>query len=355
MTARFHRLRIAEVRRETAEALSVRFEVPRDLAADYAFVQGQHLTLRTQLNGQELRRSYSVCSGVDDGELRIAIKRVPGGLFSEWAMLQLRAGEAIDVLTPEGGFHTPLDPGHRLHYVAFAAGSGITPILSILRTTLAREPHSRFSLVYCNQRPASALFQEELEDLKDRYLTRFALYNVFTRQPQEVELFNGRLDRSKVNRFLDTLLAPEAIDHAFICGPGGMIDSVRETLLARGLAEAQLHTERFGIPAGSKPPEFSAADAPQAVATMIADGRRSAVNFRESDASLLDAGLRAGLDLPYSCKGGMCCTCRAKLLEGQARMARNFGLEKAEVEAGYILTCQARPLSKRLTLSYDER
>jgi ring-1,2-phenylacetyl-CoA epoxidase subunit PaaE len=355
MTPRFHTLRIAEVLRETADAVSLRFEVPEALRPDYAFTQGQHLTLRTWLDGEEVRRTYSICAGVDDGELRVAVKRVPGGRFSTWATSQLRSGDAIDVMTPDGRFHTPLDPAQARHYVAFAAGSGITPVLSLIKTTLAREPRSRFTLVYCNRRQADVLFREALEDIKDRHLTRFALYHLLSREQQEVELFNGRLDGAKVRAFATTLLPPDTIDEAFVCGPGAMLDEVSATLLQLGVPAAHVHVERFGAPVAATAHHVEARDAAQALITIIADGVRREVEFRTGDASILDAALRAGLDLPYSCKGGMCCTCRAKLLEGQARMDKNYSLEAPDVAAGIVLTCQAHPLSPRLVVSYDER
>jgi ring-1,2-phenylacetyl-CoA epoxidase subunit PaaE len=355
MTPRFHTLRIAEVRRETADAVSLRFDVPAALRSEYAFVQGQHLTLRTRLDGEEVRRTYSICAGVDDGELRVAIKQVAGGRFSTWANRALHSGDRIDVLTPDGRFHTPLDPASARHYAAFAAGSGITPVLSLARTTLRREPRSRFTLLYCNRRQANVLFQEELEDLKDRYLTRFTRYSLFSREHQEVELFNGRLDGAKVKAFADTLLPVDMIDEAFVCGPGAMLDEVAQALQDLGLPPEHVHVERFGVPGTGMAHHAEAGDAPRALITVIADGVRREVEFHEGDPSILDAALRTGLDLPYSCKGGMCCTCRGKLLEGKARMERNYSLEAQEVQAGYILTCQAHPLTDRVVVSYDER
>lgn len=355
MASRFHRLTIAEVRRETADAISVRFAIPDALAAEYAFVQGQHITLKADIGGVELRRSYSICTGVDDGELRVAIKRVPTGAFSTWANSNLRPGDALDVLTPEGRFYTPLAADHRKHYAAFVAGSGITPVLSLIKTALAREPASRFTLVYGNRRQASVLFHEALEDLKDRYLSRFALYHVFSREQQDVGLFNGRLDGAKVRAFVDTLLPIETIDEAFICGPGGMIDEVEAALRACGLAPDHIHTERFGLLQEGAAHHVEPGDAPHARIELIVDGVRRAVDFRNGHASILDAALAAGVDLPYSCKGGMCCTCRAKLLEGRVRMDKNYSLEKRDLDAGFVLICQSHPLTERVVVSYDER
>ncbi|MDH5209416.1 MAG: phenylacetate-CoA oxygenase/reductase subunit PaaK [Burkholderiaceae bacterium] len=355
MTPRFHSLRVAEVRRETPECVSLKFELPDALASEYRFTQGQHLALRATLDGEELRRSYSVCSGCDDGELRVAVKKVPGGRFSAWVNEMLKPGDAIDVMTPEGRFFTPLAPGHDKHYVAFVAGSGITPVLSLIRTTLAREPKSRFTLVYGNRRQTSVMFHEALEDLKDRYLTRFALYNVFSREEQDIELFNGRLDGAKVRAFLATLVPADAIDEAFVCGPATMIDDVEQALLSAGIAREHVHVERFGVPGAAAAAPVDDAAAVQARIGIVIDGVRREVGFHRGQHSILDAGRAAGLDLPYSCKGGMCSTCRGKLLEGQVRMAKNYALEPHEVAAGYVLTCQSYPLSERVLISYDER
>jgi ring-1,2-phenylacetyl-CoA epoxidase subunit PaaE len=354
MTPRFHSLRIREVRRETPECVSLAFDVPAELAAEYRFTQGQHLNLRALLDGEEVRRSYSICSGVDDGELRVAIKKVPGGRFSAWANDRLAAGDAIDVMTPEGRFFTPLDPGQARHYLAFAAGSGITPVLSLVRTTLAREPRSRFTLVYGNRRLASTMFHEALWELKDRYLARFAIYNVFSREAQEVDLFNGRIDAAKARAFLDSLIPVETIDEAFVCGPASMIEEVEGALLAAGVPRGHVHVERFGVP-GAAPQPVDDADAAEARVTLVVDGVRREVDFHRGQHSILEAGRAAGIDLPFSCKGGMCSTCRARLLEGEVKMAKNYALEPHEVAAGYVLTCQSYPLTPRVVISFDDR
>jgi ring-1,2-phenylacetyl-CoA epoxidase subunit PaaE len=354
MTPRFHQLRVVEVRRETPDCVSLKFELPAAVANDYRFRQGQHVALRATLDGEELRRSYSVCSGCDDGELRVAVKKVPGGRFSVWVNESLKPGVAIDVMTPEGRFFTPLAAEHEKHYVAFASGSGITPVLSLIRTTLAREPRSRFTLVYGNRRQASVMFHEALEDLKDRYLTRFRLFNVFSREEQDVDLFNGRIDAAKVGQFLSTLIPVDTIDEAFVCGPASMIDEVEQALLAAGVKREHVHVERFGVP-GAATASIDDAEAAEAKLTLIIDGVKREVDFHRGQHSILEAGRAAGLDLPYSCKGGMCSTCRGKLLEGQVKMAKNYALEPHEVAAGYVLTCQSYPLTERVLISYDER
>ncbi len=355
MTPKFHPLKVAEVRRETADSVSLRFDVPAELADEYRFVQGQHLNIKASVDGDEVRRSYSICAGVNDGELRVAIKKVAGGRFSTWANGGIKVGDVLEVMTPEGRFHTPLDPAQAKHYVAFAAGSGITPILSLIKTTLAAEPHSRFTLVYGNRRQASVMFAEALEDIKNRYLARFTLYNLFSREEQEVPLFNGRLDAAKVAAFVDTLLPVADIDEVFICGPGAMIDEVESALLAAGMSADHIHLERFGVPDSAPAHHVEAGDAPQATIVVVADGLRREMEFHASDPSILDVALRAGMDLPYSCKGGVCCTCRAKVVEGKVRMDKNYTLEQPDVDAGYVLTCQAHPLTERVVISFDER
>jgi ring-1,2-phenylacetyl-CoA epoxidase subunit PaaE len=355
MTPKFHPLRVAEVRRETPDCVSLKFDLPPELADDYRFLQGQHVALRTTFEGEELRRSYSVCAGCDDGELRVAVKKVPGGRFSVWVNEALKAGDTIDVMTPEGRFFTPLAPDNAKHYVAFASGSGITPVLALIRTTLAREPRSRFTLIYGNRRQSSVMFHEALEDLKDRYLTRFALFNVFSREEQDIDLFNGRLDAVKVREFLSALMPVDSIDEAFVCGPATMIDQVEQALVAAGVPREHVHVERFGVPGATASLPVDDADAAQARIGLVIDGVRREIEFHPGQHSILDAGRAAGLDLPYSCKGGMCSTCRGKLLEGQVRMAKNYALEPHEVAAGFVLTCQSYPLTERVLISYDER
>ena len=358
MTPHFHPLRVSEVRRETAECVSIALEVPAALRDAFHFTQGQYLNLRAMLGGEEVRRSYSICSGTDDGELRVAVKAVPGGTFSTYANRELQPGATLEAMPPEGRFFTPLDSFHRKHYVAFAAGSGITPVLSLIKTTLAREPLSRFSLVYGNRNIDAVIFSEQLEDLKDQYLARLALFRVFSRDPQPVELFNGRVDAAKVRELLGTLLPPASIDEAFVCGPDTMPDEVATALEACGVARHHIHLERFGAPA----PRASVAPAPRSPAvagasevTVIADGKQLRLELPEAGPSVLDAALRAGADLPYACKAGVCCTCRAMLVEGEVRMDANYTLSDEELQQGFRLTCQSHPVTPRVVLDYDRR
>jgi ring-1,2-phenylacetyl-CoA epoxidase subunit PaaE len=368
MSTHFHSLRVKSITPDTDEAVIVSFDVPAALQHDFQFTQGQHLTLRTELNGQEQRRSYSICSGVDDGDLRIGVRQVAGGVMSSWINQRviaqsLNVGDAIDVLPPEGRFFVPIVATQARNYLGIAGGSGITPILSIMKTVLAREPLSRFTLIYGNRRQSSTMFKEELEDLKNRYLTRLTLHTVFSQEhmdsPLNSPLSSGRLTQAKLGEFLGLLIQPQQLDHVFVCGPHGFNDEADAALLAAGVPADHIHIERFGVPlqAGNRTakPVLQAGDAPQAIVQIIRDGVSREIEFRTEHGNVLDAAAAAGLEVPYSCKSGVCCTCRAKLIEGQVRMDRNFALEKHEVEAGFVLTCQAHPLTERVVISFDER
>lgn len=351
---RFHTLTVADVRRETADAVSVALRVPDALRDEFAYAPGQYLTLRTRVDGEELRRSYSISSGLDDGELRVAIKRVEGGRFSEWANDQLRAGDPVDVMPPAGRFTVLLDPAAGRSYAGFAAGSGITPVIAILRSVLAREPASRFSLFYGSRSTSQILFREALEDLKDRFLDRLSVFHVLSREQQDVPVLNGHLDADKVRAITRAMLPASRIDHAFICGPAAMIDAVSTALADAGVPPGRIHSERFstGAPAVLRIRPAAEVETPYAVAAIVADGVRTEVPVAEGE-TVLDAALRAGLDLPYSCRGGMCSTCRARMADGAVRMDVNYGLEPWETEAGYVLTCQAHPTTPRVTVDYD--
>jgi ring-1,2-phenylacetyl-CoA epoxidase subunit PaaE len=355
----FHPLRVREVQPDTDEAVIVSFDVPAELQEQFRFTQGQYLTLRSEVGGQDLRRSYSICAGVDDGCLRVGVRKVPGGAFSSWVHQGLKAGDTLQVLPPQGRFFVPLDAEAARHYLGVAGGSGITPILSIMKTVLAREPKSRFTLIYSNRRPASTMFKEEIEDLKNRYLTRLSLHHVFTQEHVDAPLYAGRLTKEKLAQFFGTLIDPKRIDHAFVCGPFQMNDEVEAGLREAGLPEDRIHVERFGAPlptpADAMKHEARPEDADGARITIIRDGLSREIVFRKNDPSVLDAAACAGMDVPFSCKSGVCSTCRAKVLEGQVRMDRNFALDKAEVAAGFVLTCQAHPLTDRVVISFDER
>ena len=359
MSTHFHSLRVKSITPDTDEAVIVSFDVPAALQNDFQFTQGQHLTLRTHLNGKEERRSYSICSGVDDGELRIGVRKVSGGLMSTWINTQLKAGETIDVLPPEGRFFVPTDATQARHYLGIAGGSGITPILAIMKTVLTREPLSRFTLIYGNRRQSSTMFKEELEDLKNRYLTRLTLHTVFSQEHMDSPLNSGRLTQAKLSEFLSVLIQPQQLDHVFVCGPHGFNDEADAALRAARVPADHIHIERFGVPVDTSvaitKPAAQPGDAPQAIVQIIRDGLSREIEFRTEHGNLLDAAAAAGLEVPYSCKSGVCCTCRAKLIEGKVRMDRNFALEKHEVAAGFVLTCQAHPLTERVVISFDER
>jgi ring-1,2-phenylacetyl-CoA epoxidase subunit PaaE len=354
-TPRFHRLAVNDLRRETPDAISMTFAIPQHLAGDYGFQPGQYLTLRTTMDGEEVRRSYSICSGPDDGELRIAVKKVDGGAFSSWAADELKSGDELDVMTPTGRFGVAQAPAESRLYVGFAAGSGITPILSIIKGVLAREKDSRFFLFYGNRTAEGMLFREELEELKDRFLQRLSLFHVISGEEQDIPILHGRLDGDKVRVLLRSLVPAASVDHVFICGPTGMSEDIEASCRAIGIADEKIHVERFVSEFGGKPRPKKVVETgapPKAMAALIIDGKRREVPVAEGEA-ILDAALRAGMDLPFACKGGMCSTCRAKLVEGEAQMDVNYSLEPWELKAGFILTCQARPCSDKVVVDYD--
>lgn len=348
----FISLTVADLRRETDSAVSLAFAVPDALRDTFRFTPGQYLTLRTTLDGAEIRRAYSICAAPADGELRVAIKHVPGGAFSSFANTRLRQGDTLDVMPPEGRFALP--PGSRV-ILALAAGSGITPILSIVKAALAVDPASRVVLLYGSRSTGEILFRGALEDLKDRHIGRLTVQHVLSREQQDVAALNGRLDAAKLRQLLPGLIDPAAIDAALLCGPDSMIDTLGATLAALGLNPARIHSERFTpAPQAARPrPAPVIAATPFATATIIAEGRRTEIALADGE-PVLDAALRAGLDLPWSCRGGMCSTCRARVTEGAARMDLNFSLEPWETEQGYVLTCQAHPTTPHLVVDYDQ-
>lgn len=361
MSVIFHPLRVRSVEPDTSEAVIVSFDVPPELREVFGFTQGQYLTLRTDINGQDLRRSYSICAGVDDAELRVGVRKVNGGVFSNWINTQLRVGDTLQVMAPQGRFFVPIAPQAHRHHLGIAGGSGITPILSIMKTVLAREPHSRFTLIYGNRTLQSTMFKEEIEDLKNRYLTRLVLHHVFSAEQTDAPLNMGFVNREKLAEFLQALIPAQKIDEAYICGPFQMNDEAEAALLAGGVPAERIHVERFGValPAGGQVSavvhEAQPGDAQTARVAIVRDGLRREFPFSGEQASILDAASAAGLEVPFSCTSGVCGTCRAKCVEGEVRMERNFALDKAEVAAGFVLTCQCRPLTDKVVLSFDER
>ena len=356
----FHDLPVARIDAEAAGAVALTFHIPETLRTAFTFEPGQFLTLRATIDGQDVRRSYSICSPQrllrDKGELQVGIRPVEGGVFSNWAAQQLKAGDTLRVMPPEGRF--VVQRPRALHRVGFAAGSGITPILSIMASTLEEQPESKFTLVYGNQRMASVMFNEALQDLKDRFADRLTLIHILSRQAQEVPLLEGRIDGDKVRAIIAALLPVKSMDEVFICGPEGMIEATEAALLQAGVPANRVHTERFtsSSPAPARKAASGAATAPRDVIQLriVLDGKPYDMTMGPDD-HVLDVALNHGLDLPYSCKGGVCCTCRAKVMEGDVTMSKNFTLEPWEMEQGFVLSCQAKATSKNVVVSFDER
>lgn len=351
----FYPLQVKDIRRETAECVSVAFDVPADQAQAFQYIQGQYITLRTTIEGEEVRRSYSICSSPLDEELRVAVKQVPNGRFSTFANQQLQVGDTLDVMPPDGRFYTALQAENQKHYLAFAAGSGITPVFSIMRTILLTEPNSRFTLFYGNQRTDSIIFREAIEGLKNTYLNRLSVYYLLSKEHTGSDLFSGRIDRDRCQVFFDKLVQLKDVDECFLCGPEEMILSVREELMERGMKREQIHLELFGTQAAKKPRRSNEDEASdyKAEVTIQLDGNSFSFHMTDRDESVLDAALRNGADLPFACKGGVCCTCRAKVEDGEAEMDVNYALEPDEVEAGFVLTCQTHPKSEKLVINFD--
>jgi ring-1,2-phenylacetyl-CoA epoxidase subunit PaaE len=356
MATKFYPLTVRDLRQETLDTVSIAFEVPDALGALFQFTQGQYLTLRTQLGGEEVRRSYSICSGVTDHELRVAVKQIPDGVFSTYAKTQLKIGDVLEVMPPQGRFYTELTTEEAKTYVAFVSGSGITPVMSILKTTLATAPKSRFLLFYGNRGFDQIIFREQLEALKNQYPDRLSVHHVLSRESLGSPLFYGRIDAEKCQQYARLLFDPKTIDAYFLCGPADMIFTVKSTLESLGVDAKAIHFELFnttGAPTQTTRISAQATTTFEAEITLIQDGESFNFILPSAGSTILDAAMRAGADLPFSCKGGVCSTCKAKILEGSAAMELCYGLEPDEVAAGYVLTCQAHPTSKKLVVSFD--
>jgi ring-1,2-phenylacetyl-CoA epoxidase subunit PaaE len=366
MTAfKFHDLQVANIAPEAAGAVAITLQVPTELQSGFNFKAGQFLTLRATIDGNDVRRSYSISSSEDSfkktGTLEVGIRPVQGGVFSNWAATKLKVGDVMRVMPADGRF--TVQRPRAIHRVGFAAGSGITPILSILATTLEQQPESKFTLVYGNRRMDSVMFNEALQDLKDRYPNKLTLIHVLSRQAQEVPLLEGRIDADKVKEIVSSLLPAASMDEVFICGPEAMIEATEKALIEVGVPARNIRTERFtsptleALPANERKqvvlghtPESKG----EVALTILLDGKKHQMQMSVTD-KILDVALAAGLDLPYSCKGGVCCTCRAKVMQGSVEMEKNFTLEKWEAEQGFVLSCQAKPTSKEVVMSFDER
>lgn len=358
MSTHFYPLVVKKIAHETKDAVSIEFDVPEKLADIFQFTQGQYLTLRTQIQGQDVRRSYSLCSSPLDRQWRVAVKQIAGGAFSTFAKTQLQVGDTLDVMPPMGKFYTPLHPQNQNHYVFFAAGSGITPVLSIIRTVLQAEPSSVCTLFYGNRSFDTILFLSELEGLKNKHLGRLSINYVLSKETPSSPLFHGRINGAKTKEYCTKLFDYKEVAAFFLCGPEEMIFDVKDALTELGVAPDKVHFELFTTP---NQPKYKAQAPPQPVATIdshitiILDGDRYQFPLTSDGASVLDTAHKNGADLPYACKGGVCCTCRAKVLEGEVFMDINYSLEPDEVEAGFVLTCQAHPKTSKVVISFDEK
>ena len=357
MSIHFHRLRIKKINRETDQCVSVEFDIPENLLDTFQFKQGQSLTMRTTLNGEEVRRTYSLCSSPLDNKLKVAIKKVEGGLFSSFANEALQVGDELEVMEPVGKFYSELDPSHKKNYLAFAAGSGITPVISIIKTTLQTEPDSTFTLIYGNRSRSSIIFFEELEGLKNKFIDRFNLINILSRERTDSSINFGRIDIGKLTE-LEKLIDYKRMDEIFICGPEEMIFCVKNFLEQKEISSKKIHFELFTTSgtktSNIKPRTSNDQTGPVSKITVKLDGRSFDFDLSlNSDTTILDAALKQGADLPFACKGGMCCTCKAKLTEGEVEMDVHWGLEHEEVEGGFILTCQSHPKTAKVVVDFD--
>jgi len=357
---RFHELTVTRIDAEAAGAVALTLSVPTALKDRFQFEPGQFLTLRAQVNGQDLRRSYSICSTrsrlQQHGELQVGIRPVEGGLFSNWAAQQLRVGDTLQVMPPEGRF--VIQRPRAVHRVGFAAGSGITPILSIIASSMEEQPGTKFTLVYGNRRMDSVMFNEALQDLKDQYPDRLTLIHILSRQAQEVDLLEGRIDGDKVRAIMQAFLPVKSMDEVFICGPEAMIEATQTALVDAGVPAQRVYSERFASGAAPATPQAPRSEKAKSLSgmalTVVLDGKSHEMRI-QPDEHILDVVLNAGLDLPYSCKGGVCCTCRAKVTEGSVAMDKNFTLESWEMDKGFVLSCQARATSAKVVISFDDR
>lgn len=357
----FHSLKIKKIVKETDDCVSIVFNVPEELKDIFQFRQGQNLTIRKNIKGEECRRNYSICTSPLDEELKVAVKKVKNGIFSTYANDELRAGDFLDVLPPTGEFYTRLNPSQQKSYVAFAAGSGITPVLSIIKTTLQTEPNSNFTLVYGNRTKSSIIFKEELEALKDKFIERFRVYHILSGEKTDTPINEGRIDEEKCELLFTKLINIKTIDEFFLCGPEKMIFCVKELLEINGVGKEHIHFELFTIPgerqktSADKQLIIDKDESVKALVSVKLDGITFDLDLAYNGQTILDAALDLGADLPYACKGGVCTTCKAKLQEGKVHMDANWGLEQEEVDKGFILTCQSHPLTEKVVVDFDAR
>jgi ring-1,2-phenylacetyl-CoA epoxidase subunit PaaE len=357
MSASFHTLKVVEVVAETADAKSIRFELPEELREEFSFKPGQHLTLKAEIAGEDVRRTYSLCVAPQDGELKVTVKRIAGGVFSNWANDNLKPGDLVEVMPPHGSFTWDFRAGARNHYVGFAGGSGITPVISLLKTALLTEAESRFTLFYGNRDSSSVIFLEELAKLKNRYMNRLQVHHFLAEESEDIELFNGMLDRTKCDLILGTLVDPAEAATFFICGPGPMMDAAEEALHSVGVPHEKILIERFtaGRPSAALAAQMQALQSQAQGLTMLVtlDGRKRRVAFDAEAGNILDSARLAGLPAPFACKAGVCATCRARVVSGSVEMAARYGLSDQEIESGYVLTCQSVPKGEGVEVDYD--
>ncbi len=353
----FHKLKVANITKETSDCVSIEFAVPAALQTDFQFTQGQNLALKATINGEEIRRSYSICSAPHENKLCVAVKKVEQGIFSSFANHVLKVGDELEVFPPTGKFNTKLNAENKKHYVAFAAGSGITPIISIIKATLQQEPNSQFTLIYGNQNRSSIIFKEQLEALKNQYLQRFSIIHILSRERMDAAINYGRIDTAKCTMINEKLLPFAKADEFFICGPEEMIFCIKDFLTAQNVPKEKIHFELFVSSSGKKETiKKSKAEidaAPKSKVTIKLDGASIDIDVPLQGESILDAALQNGVDLPFACKGGVCCTCRAKLVSGQVSMDVVYGLEPDEIAQGFILTCQSHPTTDNVVIDYD--
>ena len=357
MAVHFHPLKISNIKKETPDCVSVSFHIPESLQSLFVFREGQNITIKKKINGEELRRSYSICNAPHEKELKVAIKKVDGGLFSTFANEQLQQGDELEILPPTGKFNSFLQENPSASYLAIAAGSGITPVISIIKHTLLTQPQSRFTLIYGNKSRGSIIFFEELEALKNKYLQRFNFINILSREKTDADILYGRITPEKLQA-LHKLVDYSSMDAIYICGPEKMIFSSSEFLQSKGVNKNNIHFELFTSPGQQKnsairDSEQGSDNSPKSTVTIKVDDRSFAFDLSYNGKSILDAALQQGADLPFACKGGVCCTCRAKLVEGKVKMDVNYALEPEELEAGFILTCQSHPLTEKVVVDYD--
>lgn len=359
MKPTFYPLQVKKITRQTRNAVAIELDIPASLQSIFAYQPGQYLTIRKKIEGEETRRTYSLCSSPLDNKWTIAVKKVPGGLFSTWANEQLQEGDTLDIMPPNGKFSPSLNDENKKHYAAFAAGSGITPVISIIATTLATEPNSSFTLVYGNQSRSSIIFKEALEALKNKYINRLSIYHILSREKTDADINYGRIDAAKCEQIFAKLLDINSVDEFFLCGPQEMSACVHDALVQRGIDSTKIRQELFTVTQKTgkrKEQQITATqDSPKSRITVRIDGMETSFDLAYDSDPIMDAALHEGMELPYACKGGMCCTCKAKLVEGEVEMEVHYGLEHDEIAAGFILTCQSHPKTPVVVVDFDQR